>query len=548
MINTVIGYFEIQRLLGSGGIGHVYSALDMELGREVALKTLLPEFSSDESFVRRFRAEAASLARLNHPNIATLYSLHRQGPTERPELYLVMELVHGRTFRTILKTSGRLGVRACLAVAAQAAAGLSYAHGMGVIHRDIKPSNLMLTDAGLLKIIDFGLARIRGSQRLTHDGNLAGTLAYMAPEQTQGFEGDERSDLYSLACVLYEMLSGAPPFRSATEYGLIRAHVEALPEPLMTRIPGVDASIDAALGRALAKNPDERFQSVDEFARVLGAAAIEGEAARIIRDELEATMHLPKAAAASAQGPSSGSASALPVRASGARSKLLAGVLVGGLAATVVAGAYGTFLAPDTAPSAHAVPAPTALARVAMESRIDEAPSPVTPAQPVPPPIAEAQPVSQTVPEAVHPELSSAKTLADVAAATPLSSPARESSQQTTPSGQTIEGEVESYSADGWPMIAGKVLPLVGIATLAAHEMERTKAWVRDHGNHLSCEATDVVSYRCLTQQVFDLSNAILLNGAGLATNDAAQIYLDAEQQARQAGRGIWRRDSGGGT
>ncbi len=213
MTRQVIGHYEIQGLLGSGGVGYVYAALDRELGRAVALKALRPEFSSDPNFVERFRGEAANLARLNHPNITTLYSLHRGTAPDRDDMVMVMELVHGQTLKNVLACSQRLGVEACLAVIAQAVAGLSYAHRLGVIHRDIKPSNLMLNEAGLLKITDFGIARVQGSERLTRDGSIVGTLAYIAPEQIKGSEGDERSDIYSLACVLYELLTGSPPFR-----------------------------------------------------------------------------------------------------------------------------------------------------------------------------------------------------------------------------------------------------------------------------------------------------------------------------------------------
>jgi serine/threonine-protein kinase len=211
MSGRIVGPYAIQGLLGSGGIGHVYSALDQDLGRQVALKALRPEFSHDPDLLERFRGEAANLARLNHPNITTLYSLYRETNTQRQNVFMVMELVNGETLEAILARLGRLSTPVCLAVIAQATAGLSYAHSVGLIHRDIKPSNMMLNDVGLLKITDFGIARVQGSQRLTRHGAMVGTLNYIAPEQIKGHECDERSDLYSLACVLYELLSGSKP-------------------------------------------------------------------------------------------------------------------------------------------------------------------------------------------------------------------------------------------------------------------------------------------------------------------------------------------------
>ncbi|MEA2769574.1 MAG: eukaryotic-like serine/threonine-protein kinase, partial [Acetobacteraceae bacterium] len=144
MSGRIIGPYAIQGLLGSGGIGHVYSALDQDLGRLVALKALRPEFSDDPDLLERFRSEAANLARLNHPNITTLYSLYRETTSQRQNVFMVMEMVNGETLEAILARSGRLSSLACLAIMAQAIAGLSYAHSVGIIHRDIKPSNLML--------------------------------------------------------------------------------------------------------------------------------------------------------------------------------------------------------------------------------------------------------------------------------------------------------------------------------------------------------------------------------------------------------------------
>ena len=261
-------------------MGSVFVARDVDLHREVAIKELLPHLSRDPDFAARFRAEAENLARLSHPNITTLYSLGHEGESE----YMVMELIRGHTLKEVMGRLHTLGQRESLAVIAQAASALAYAHRMGVIHRDIKPSNIMVTTDGLLKIMDFGISRVRGSQRQTRDGGIVGTLLYISPEQLRSAEGDERSDMYSLAVTLYEMLTGEAPFRADNEYELMRMHLETPAAPISTLLPAIDPQIDAALARALAKNPDDRFENVEDFARALGvAAAVQGDAVNILR-------------------------------------------------------------------------------------------------------------------------------------------------------------------------------------------------------------------------------------------------------------------------
>src|SRR6266508_4388444 len=274
----MVAHYEMRELLGEGGIGQVHAAYDTVLGREVAIKSLRPELLNDGSFVYRFRTEATSLARRNHPNITTLYALLPEGGN----LYMVMELVRGRTLEALLHERGSaFEVGEALAIIGQAADGMSYAHGMGVIHRDIKPGNMILTDSGLLKIMDFGIARVQGSQRLTRDGSIVGTLAYMAPEQLRAEEVDARTDLYSLAIVLYEMLSGSVPFAAASDYDLMRAQIHTPPERLTHRVPGIEAQLDKALMRALAKKPADRYPSVADFKQALGNSVSRTEAVGI---------------------------------------------------------------------------------------------------------------------------------------------------------------------------------------------------------------------------------------------------------------------------
>jgi serine/threonine-protein kinase len=281
-MTQTVGQYEIRDLLGEGGIGQVHAAFDTVLQREVAMKSLRPELLSDANFVDRFRAEATSLARLNHPNITTLYSLIPDGKN----LYMVMELVRGHTLDDILaKRNAPLDVRESLAIIAQAADGLAYAHSMGVIHRDIKPSNLMVAENGVLKIMDFGIARVRGSQRLTRSGSIVGTLAYMAPEQLRGEEGDESCDLYSLAIVLYEMLTGTPPFSANSEYDLMQAQINQKPDRLISRVPGLDAKVESAIMRALSKKPAQRFASTRAFSDALGASSLRMDAPKILHND-----------------------------------------------------------------------------------------------------------------------------------------------------------------------------------------------------------------------------------------------------------------------
>ena len=277
----MIGHYRIVELLGSGAMGTVHVAVDTFIERAVAIKSLRAELTRDPDFVSRFRAEAASLARLNHPNIATLYTPLLEGS----DLYMVMELVRGRSLDEILRERGKpLGVKESLAIIAQAADGLAYAHEVGVIHRDIKPANLMIANDGRVKIMDFGIARVRGSVRLTRVGTAVGTPLYMSPEQCKGSEGDERSDVYSLAVVLYELLCGAPPFAAATEYDLIQAQIKAEPPPLIPRAPGVSPKLEAAIMTALAKRPEQRFPSVRAFSDAIGATELRMDATSVVRN------------------------------------------------------------------------------------------------------------------------------------------------------------------------------------------------------------------------------------------------------------------------
>ena len=278
--SEMIGHYRIVGLIGTGAMGKVHRAVDTFLEREVAIKSLRAELTQDPDFVGRFKAEATNLARLNHPNITTLYSPVMEGSN----LFMVMELVHGRPLDAIMTERAKpLPVKESLAIIAQAADGLAYAHQIGVIHRDVKPSNVMVADDGRVKIMDFGIARVRDSVRMTRAGTAVGTPLYMSPEQCRGGEGDERSDQYSLSILLYELLSGAPPFAGATEYDLTQQQIHAEPSALIPRVSGVTPEVEAAVMKALSKRPEQRFPNMRAFSDALGATALRIDATNIIK-------------------------------------------------------------------------------------------------------------------------------------------------------------------------------------------------------------------------------------------------------------------------
>jgi serine/threonine-protein kinase len=257
MINNVVGSYKVLEKIGEGGMGAVYKGVDLMLEREVAIKALRPELARQPDVVERFRAEAVTLAKLNHPNIATLYSFLRQGD----DYFMIMEFVRGETLDSVLQRSGSMPVDRAISLLCQALEGIDHAHKMGIIHRDIKPANMMLTQTGSIKVMDFGIARVLGTARLTRQGSVIGTVEYMSPEQVRGEETDARSDIYSLGILLYEMLAGRVPFSHPSEYALMKRQIEEPPAPPRDFQPDIPAAVEAAVLRALAKNPGDRFQT-----------------------------------------------------------------------------------------------------------------------------------------------------------------------------------------------------------------------------------------------------------------------------------------------
>lgn len=265
MIGAMVGNFKIIEKIGEGGMGAVFRGVDVMLEREVAIKMLRPELANQPQVVERFRSEAVTLAKLNHPNIATLYSFLRQGE----DFFMVMEFVRGETLDDVIRKYGAMSVERAIAMFCHALEGIEHAHRLGIIHRDIKPANMMLTEDGTIKVMDFGIARVLGSARMTRQGSIVGTIEYMSPEQVRGLESDARSDIYSLGILLYEMLTGRVPFFSESEFTLMKSQIEDAPTPPRVFSPHIPLAVEQAIMRSLAKKAEARFQTAGEFRAVL---------------------------------------------------------------------------------------------------------------------------------------------------------------------------------------------------------------------------------------------------------------------------------------
>jgi serine/threonine protein kinase/TolB-like protein/Tfp pilus assembly protein PilF len=264
----VAGKYRIVEELGAGGMGIVYKAEDLMLKRFVALKFLPPHLMDSPDLKERFLVEAQAAAALSHPNICVIHDVGEDGG--RP--YIAMEFVDGQTLKDKLQ-KGPLATSEALAIAGQVAAGLDEAHGNGIIHRDIKSANIMITAKGQAKVMDFGLAKLQGGSSLTRSQTTLGTVAYMSPEQARGGELDGRTDIWSLGVVLYEMLAGKLPFSGDHDQTVIYAILHHEPEPLKKTREDVPAGFEQIIGQALAKNPSDRYQTMDEFREDLEAVA-----------------------------------------------------------------------------------------------------------------------------------------------------------------------------------------------------------------------------------------------------------------------------------
>ncbi len=266
------GRYRLGQLIGRGGMAEVHKAVDTRLGRTVAVKIMRSDLANDEVFLSRFRREAHSVALLNNPNIVSIYDSGEeiltddQGNHERVP-YLVMEYVKGQTLRSILKENGALSQRDSEQVMLGMLSALDYSHHMGVIHRDIKPGNIMISEQGIVKVMDFGIARAMddSAATMTQSQGVVGTAQYLSPEQARGESVDMRSDLYSAGCVLYEMLTGRPPFNGDSAVAIAYQHVTEVATPPSTIVPGLPKMWDSICAKAMAKDRQNRYATASAF-------------------------------------------------------------------------------------------------------------------------------------------------------------------------------------------------------------------------------------------------------------------------------------------
>ena len=259
MINSLLGdRYRLGEMIGTGGMADVYVAEDTRLARQVAVKVLRSDLARDPSFVARFRKEALAAAALNHPGIVAVYD-----SGEEPAPYIVMELISGHTLRELIHKGERVPLKRALEIGEGILAALEYSHQSGIVHRDIKPANIMITDNGDVKVMDFGIARALADlgATLTSTWNVVGTAQYLSPEQALGEVADLRSDIYSTGCLLYEVLTGKPPFTGETPVSIAYQHVSGVLVTPSSIVPDLPAGVDTFLTVALAKNPDDRYQS-----------------------------------------------------------------------------------------------------------------------------------------------------------------------------------------------------------------------------------------------------------------------------------------------
>ena len=275
-MNSLLGgRYLLGEMIGTGGMADVYIAQDQRLSREVAIKILRSDLAKDPSFVARFRKEARAAAGLNHPAIVAVYD-----SGEEPAPYIVMELVSGHTLREIVHGGERLPVSRALEIAEGILAGLEYSHERQIVHRDIKPANVMITDTGDVKVMDFGIARAMDDlgATLTSTWNVIGTAQYLSPEQAVGEPADLRSDIYSTGCLLFELLTGKPPFTGETPVSIAFQHASSIAPLLRSIKPELSEGIETVLAVALSKKPEDRYQSaqdmLNDIAKVRAGEAI----------------------------------------------------------------------------------------------------------------------------------------------------------------------------------------------------------------------------------------------------------------------------------
>ena len=257
--------YEITQLLGEGGMSYVYKAIDKQLQRTVAIKTLKPNYVEQEKFVERFKREAQTAANLNHPNIVQIFDW---GIGDEP--FFVMEYIEGNTLTSIIANKRTISMNDILFIGAQVSSGLQAAHSKGLVHRDIKPGNIMITPEGKVKVTDFGIVSLQNEESdITKTGSILGTASYISPEQAQGKPVSKESDLYSLGTVLYELITGRPPFEGDTPIATATKHITDKPEKLSTYRADIPKGIENAVLKLLHKYPKDRFKNAEDLRAVL---------------------------------------------------------------------------------------------------------------------------------------------------------------------------------------------------------------------------------------------------------------------------------------
>ena len=285
--------YELGELIGYGGMAEVHRGHDVRLGREVAVKVLRSDLARDPAFQNRFRREAQAAAGLNHPSIVAVYDTGEDGDPsgldDTPSPYIVMEYVEGRTLREVLKSEGQLPARRAMEITAEVCNALDFSHRSGIVHRDVKPGNVMITSSGAVKVMDFGIARALADNAATVTATSAviGTAQYLSPEQARGESVDARSDVYSTGCLLYELLTGHPPFTGDSPVAVAYQHVRENPRIPSSENPAVPKALDSIVMKALAKNPLNRYQTAGDMRadlqRAIAGQPVEAEA--VMTDE-----------------------------------------------------------------------------------------------------------------------------------------------------------------------------------------------------------------------------------------------------------------------
>ena len=265
---TLDNRYELVEFIGKGGMALVYRAIDHRTGHSVAVKILRPEFNQDEEFLERFEREATTASRMSHHNIVNLLDVGQDGEFR----YLVMEYVRGRTLKDVIQQKGALPPAVAAQIGIRILSALQHAHKNGIIHRDIKPQNILVHSDGLIKVADFGIARVAGSNTISHSDSVMGSVYYFSPEQAQGKDVTFASDLYSVGVVLYEMMTGQPPFDGETPVAIALQHISGKARPMSEINPAVPPAMERVVAKAMEKRPEDRYQSALEMAQDLQRA------------------------------------------------------------------------------------------------------------------------------------------------------------------------------------------------------------------------------------------------------------------------------------